>query len=101
VAARPSAKVCRAGKIVPRLLAMDVERVGSIPSPRQPVQTVTVPAEVAAAWAELRRVAPEGQWDAVLAEIDRLRFDQGLLPLAAVQAVQAKLAAGWRPPVSG
>jgi hypothetical protein len=35
----------------------------------------------------------------VLAEVTRLQYDQHMSPLAALQAVYAKLASGWLPPV--
>jgi hypothetical protein len=77
---------------------MDVEAVGSIPSPRRPLQAVGVSAELAEARTKLREAAPSGRWDAVLAEVDRLRLEQRMSPLAALQAVHAKLASGWVPP---
>jgi hypothetical protein len=80
---------------------MDVEAVGSIPSPRRPLQAVGVSAELAEARTKLREAAPSGRWDAVLAEVDRLRLEQRMSPLAAIQAVHAKLASGWVPPVRG
>ena len=78
--------------------AMEVESVGSVPSPRRPISGVT--AELAGARTKLREVAPSGQWDAVLAEVHRLQTDEHMPPLAALQDVYAKLAAGWLPPVS-
>ena len=77
---------------------MDVEPVGSLPSPRRPISGVT--AELAAARTKLREAAPSGRWDAVLAEVQRLQTDEHMPPLAALQAVYAKLAAGWLPPVA-
>jgi hypothetical protein len=79
---------------------MDVESVGSIPVPRRPVQPVGVTAELAQARAKLREAAPSGRWDAVVAEVQRLQHEEHLSPLAALQAVYARLAAGWVPPVS-
>ena len=79
---------------------MDVESVGHIPAPRRPVQPVGVTAELAEARTKLREAAPEGRWDAVFAEVKRLQHDQHLSPLAALQAVYARLAAGWVPPIS-
>ncbi|GAA3159750.1 hypothetical protein GCM10010531_08970 [Blastococcus jejuensis] len=79
---------------------MDVEPVGSIPAPRRPVQPLGVTAELADARAKLREAAPSGRWDAVLAEVQRLQHDEHLSPLAALQAVYARLAAGWVPPLS-
>jgi hypothetical protein len=77
---------------------MDVEAVGAIPSPRQPVQPVGITAELADARKQLREATPPGRWDAVLAEVNRLQYEQRMPPLAALQAVHAKLAAGWVPP---
>jgi hypothetical protein len=78
---------------------MEVEPVGSVPSPRRPVQPVGITAELAEARTKLREVAPSGHWDAVLAEVNRLQYEQHMSPLAALQAVYAKLASGWVPPV--
>jgi hypothetical protein len=47
----------------------------------------------------LREAAPPDRWDAVQAEVHRLQLEQGMSPLAALQAVYAKLAAGWVPPL--
>ena len=77
---------------------MDVEAVGSVPSPRRPVQLVGVSADLAEARSKLREVAPSGHWDAVLAEVSRLQREERMSPLAALQAVHAKLASGWLPP---
>lgn len=79
---------------------MEVESVGSIPVPRRPVQPTGVTAELAEARATLREAAPSGRWDAVIAEVQRLQHEEHLSPLAALQAVYARLAAGWVPPVS-
>jgi hypothetical protein len=79
---------------------MEVESVGSVPSPRRPVQPQGVTAELAEARTKLREAAPSGHWDAVVAEVQRLQHDQHMSPLAALQAVYAKLASGWLPPVS-
>lgn len=79
---------------------MDVEAVGSIPAPRHPVQPVGVTAELADARTKLREAAPSGRWDAVVAEVQRLQHEEHLSPLAALQAVYARLAAGWVPPLS-
>jgi hypothetical protein len=78
--------------------AMEVEAVGSVPSPRRPISGVT--AELAGARARLREATPSRHWDGVLAEVQRLQADEHLPPLAALQAVYAKLASGWLPPVS-
>ena len=78
---------------------MEVESVGSIPEPRRPMQPIGVTAELAEARTKLREAAPSGRWDAVLAEVQRLQRVEGMSPLAALQAVHAKLAAGWVPPL--
>ncbi|WP_164704375.1 hypothetical protein [Blastococcus litoris] len=51
-----------------------------------------------AAGERLRAATPSGQWGAVLAEVKRLQHELHLSPLAALQAVHDKLAAGWVPP---
>ena len=76
---------------------MEVEAVGAVPSPRRPVQPVGVTAELAETRTKLRQAAAPDRWDAVQAEVHRLQFDQGMSPLAALQAVYARLAAGWVP----
>jgi hypothetical protein len=63
------------------------------------MQPVGVTAELAKARTKLREVAPSAHWDGVLAEVSRLQYDQHMAPLAALQAVYAKLASGWLPPV--
>ena len=79
---------------------MEVEAVGAVPTPRRPLQAVGVTAELAEARTKLREAAPAGHWDAVIAEVSRLQYEQKMSPLAALQAVYAKLASGWIPPVS-
>ena len=79
---------------------MEVEAVGAIPTPRRPVQPVGVTAELAEARTKLREKTPSGHWDGVLAEVNRLQYEQKMSPLAALQAVYAKLASGWLPPSS-
>ncbi len=79
---------------------MEVEAIGSVPSPRRPVQPVGVSARLAEARAELREAAPSGRWEAVADEVRRLQNEEHLSPLAALKAVHAKLASGWVPPVS-
>jgi hypothetical protein len=66
-------------------------------SPSIPAQRTGVTAELAEARALLRDAAPADRWDDVLAEVRRLQASEGLAPLAALQAVQAKLASGWLP----
>ena len=78
---------------------MDVDPVGAVPSPRRPVQIVGVTADLAEARTKLREATPSGTWDAVQAEVGRLQRDERMSPLAALQAVHAKLASGWVPPV--
>ena len=65
----------------------------------RPVQLVGVSAQLADSRKQLRRAAPPDRWDAVQAEVRRLQLEQGMSPLAALQAVYAKLASGWVPPV--
>jgi hypothetical protein len=79
---------------------MEVEAVGSVPSPRRPVQVVGVTAELAATRKQLREAAPSGNWEGVLDEVARLQDEEHMPPLAAMKAVYAKLASGWLPPVS-
>ena len=77
---------------------MEVEPVSSaVPSPRAPIQPVGITAELADTRAKLRNSVPSEQWAAVLAEVSRLQFEQKMPPLAALQAVYAKLASGWLP----
>ncbi len=77
---------------------MEVEPIGSVPSPRRPVTGVT--AELAAARTKLRQATPSGHWEGVIAEAQRLQSEEHMPPLAALQAVYAKLAAGWLPSAS-
>ena len=79
---------------------MEVEAVGSVPFPRRPVHAIGVTAELAAARTKLREAAPAGHWDGVLAEVQRLQNEERMAPLASLQAVYAKLASGWLPPLS-
>ena len=78
---------------------MEVDAVGAVPSPRRPLQPTGVTAELAQTRTKLRQAAPPDRWDAVQAEVHRLQFEQRMSPLAALQAVYAKLASGWVPPV--
>jgi hypothetical protein len=64
------------------------------------VDPVGVTAELAETRKKLREVTPSGHWDGVLAEVARLQYDQHMSPLAALQAVYAKLASGWVPPIA-
>jgi hypothetical protein len=77
---------------------MDVEPVGSVPTPRAAAPT-GVTAEVSAARKQLREAAPPDSWGAVLAEVQRLQTMEHLPPLEALKTVYAKLASGWMPPV--
>ena len=77
---------------------MEVEPIGSVPSQRRPVTGVT--AELAAARTKLRQATPSGHWEGVIAEAQRLQPEEHRPPLAALQAVYAKLASGWLPPIS-
>ena len=77
---------------------MEVEAVGSVPSPRRPVTGVT--AELAAARTKLRQATPSGHWEGVIAEAQRLQNFEHMSPLEALQTVYAKLASGWLPPVT-
>jgi hypothetical protein len=79
---------------------MESDAVRGVPSPRRPLQLVGVTAELAEVRTKLRAAAPPDRWDAVLAEVSRLQLEQSMPPLAALQAVYAKLASGWVPPVA-
>jgi hypothetical protein len=57
-----------------------------------------VTAQLAEARSMLRRAVPPDRWDAVSAEVQRLRDERGVPLLAALHAVHAKVAAGWLPP---
>lgn len=79
---------------------MEVEAIGSVtPSPRAPIQPLGVTAELAETRAKLRESVPSEHWQGVREEIARLQFERKMPPLAAMQAVYAKLASGWRPHV--
>jgi hypothetical protein len=79
---------------------MEVDPVGGVSSgSRRPVQPMGVSAQLADSRKRLREAAPPDRWDAVQAEVHRLQLEQGMSPLAALQAVYAKLAAGWVPPL--
>jgi hypothetical protein len=79
---------------------MEIEAVaGAVPSPRAPIQPIGVTAELADARAKLRESVPSEHWQGVLAEVSRLQFEQKMSPLAALQAVYAKLASGWLPQI--
>jgi hypothetical protein len=78
---------------------MEVEPVGGVSSaPRRPLQPVGVSAEMADTRSKLRQAVSPEHWDAVQTEVHRLQFEQGMSPLAALQAVYARLASGWVPP---
>ena len=76
---------------------MEIDAVGSVPSPRRPVQLTGVGRRGGPDRARVRDATPPGQWDAVLAEVGRLQVQESMAPLAALKAVYAKLAAGWLP----
>jgi hypothetical protein len=77
---------------------MEVEAVGAVmSSPRVPVQPTGITAELADTRSKLRASVPSEHWQGVLAEVSRLQFEQKMPPLAALQAVYAKLASGWLP----
>ena len=77
---------------------MDVEGLGAVQSsPRQPVKPMGVSAELAESRKKLRAAAGPDRWEAVAEEVRRLQFEQGMPPLAALQAVYDKLASGWVP----
>jgi hypothetical protein len=79
---------------------MEVDPVGGVSSgSRRAVQPMGVSAQLADSRKRLREAAPPDRWDAVQAEVHRLQLGQGMSPLAALQAVYAKLAAGWVPPL--
>jgi hypothetical protein len=79
---------------------MGVDAVGgSVPIPRAPIQPTGMTAELAETRAKLREAVPSEHWQGVLAEVSRLQFEQKMSPLAALQAVYAKLASGWLPQV--
>ena len=71
--------------------------MGAVPSPRRPVQPIGVTAELAESRTKLRQAASPDRWDAVQAEVHRMQYEQGMSPLAALQAVYAKIASGWVP----
>lgn len=75
---------------------MEIEPVARGSSPI-PAQRTCATAELAEARAQLRALAPPDRLEHVQAEVRRLQARDGLSPLAAVQAVLAKLASGWRP----
>ena len=79
---------------------MDVEPIGSVPSPRTPVQPTGITAELAAARKQLREAVPDDSWEGVRAEVQRLQAMEHLAPLDAMQTVYAKIASGWLPPVT-
>lgn len=77
-----------------------VEAVGgSTSAPRPLPQPIGVTAELAEARSRLRQSAGPDRWEAVLAEVTRLQSQEHLSPLDAMQAVLARLAAGWQPPI--
>jgi hypothetical protein len=89
------------GNGVTTFRGMEVEPIASaVSAPRTPPQPMGISAQLADARAQLRDAAPSKHWQGVLAEVSRLQFQEKMSPLAALQAVYAKLASGWLPPVS-
>jgi hypothetical protein len=78
------------------LRVMDVEPIGSVPTPRAAMPTGV--SAVSAARKQLREAAPPQSWGAVQAEVQRLQTVEHLAPLEALKTVYAKLASGWLPP---
>ena len=77
---------------------MEVRAVEAVESsPQRPLQALGVTAELAMTRTALREAASPERWDAVQGEVHRLQYEQGMSPLAALQAVYAKLASGWTP----
>jgi len=71
--------------------------VGSARTSRLPTQLQGVSAQLAQASAQLRKVAPAGQWDEVFDEVRRVQAERSTSLLAAMQVVYAKLCTGWTP----
>ncbi len=63
-------------------------------------QLVGVSADLAQARMMLKQVAPADRWDAVLAEVSRIRTEGSVSLLEAMRAVHQKLADGWSPALS-
>ncbi len=77
---------------------MEVEALGAVTtSSRRPLEPLGITAQLADTRSKLRQAATPDRWDAVQAEVHRLQFEQRMSPLAALQAVYAKLASGWIP----
>jgi hypothetical protein len=57
-----------------------------------------VTAQLAEARARLRAVTPPAAWDAVLAEVQRVRGQRSLTLLAAMRLVHDRVVGGWLPP---
>jgi hypothetical protein len=80
---------------------MEVDPVASVTSSaRAPIQPMGMTAQLADARSKLRDAVPSKHWQGVLAEVSRLQMQEKMSPLAALQAVYAKLASGWLPPIS-
>ena len=60
-------------------------------------QLVGVSAELAAARSALKQAAPADRFDAVLAEVSRVRTEGSVSMLEAMHAVIRKMAEGWTP----
>jgi len=77
---------------------MEVRAIGAVEStPQRPIEPRGVTAELAVTRTKLREAASPDRWDAVQGEVHRLQYEQGMSPLAALQAVYARLASGWTP----
>jgi hypothetical protein len=67
--------------------------MGFVPASNSP----GLPGPVAELRTKLQQCAPDGKWNAVMAEVARLQDEASATPLQAYEAVLAKLAAGWLP----
>jgi hypothetical protein len=81
---------------------MPVEiQVGSSTSGRSGGRAAPAPlgvtAQLAEARARLRAVTPPAAWEAVLAEVQRVRTERSVTLLAAMRLVHDRVAAGWVP----
>ena len=74
--------------------------VSAVVAPRAPAEPMGMTAQLADARSQLRKAAPVEHWQGVLSEVSRLQHQEKMSPLAALQAVYAKLASGWLPPIS-
>jgi len=76
-----------------------IESVGGVTSsgPLVPQQPMGATAELARARAALRETAGPNRWQAAQEEVARLQAQEHMPPLAAIQSVLGRLAAGWEP----